>query len=265
MGVPWWNRTVRVTLLPSSFSASAQQSDLYLSSYIINESIAIDAGALGLMSPIEAQAKVRHVLISHSHIDHIATLPIFVDNVYNADRDCVIVHGSQTVLECLQRDVFNGCVWPDFVNMTPGHGSFLKLSPLEPGVAVELDGLRITPVPIAHTVPTLGFVIEDRSAAIAMVSDTGPTNQIWDLANRTPNLKAVFLEASFPNSLADIAEISQHLTPALFAKEIDKIERPVRIVAVHLKPRFRELLEQELRELNRPNLDIVRPGVTYEF
>ena len=238
---------------------------MYLSSYIINDSIAIDAGALGLMSPIEAQAKVRHVLISHSHIDHIATLPIFVDNVHDADRDCVIVHGSQTVLECLQRDVFNGCVWPDFVKMTPEHGSFLKLSLLETGVAVKLDGLRITPVAVAHTVPTLGFMIEDHSAAIAMVSDTGPTDQIWDLANRTPNLKAVFLEASFPNSLADIADISQHLTPALFAKEIDKIKKPLRIIAVHLKPRFRAQLERELRELNRPNLEIVEPGVAYEF
>jgi hypothetical protein len=75
----------------------------------------------------------------------------------------------------------------------------------------------------------------------------------------------VFLEASFPNSMAHIAEISNHLTPALFAREIDKLERPARIIAVHLKPRFRAQLEQELRALNRPNLEIVQPGEAYEF
>lgn len=265
MVIARWNRTVRVTLLPSSFSNQARQSGLYLTSYVINDSIAIDAGSLGLMESIDAQAKIRHVLISHTHIDHIATLPIFVDNVHEANRDCVLVHGSQAVLDCLQQDIFNGCVWPDFVNMTPKHGSFLKLSPLEADVAVDLEGLRITPVAVTHTVPTNGFLIEDRAAAIIIISDTGPTERIWELANRTPNLKAVFLEASFPNSLAHIAEVSEHLTPTLFAKEVAKLKQPTRVIAVHLKARFREQIERELRGLNLPQVEIVQTGVQYEF
>lgn len=256
---------MRVTLLPSSFSDQGRQSGLFLTSYLINDSIAIDAGSLGLLASIDAQAKVRHVLISHSHIDHIATLPIFVDNIHSANRDCVTVYGSKTVLNCLQRNIFNDSIWPDFVNMTPKHGSFLKLSPLEAGVSIDLEGLRITPVSVTHTVPTQGYIIEENSAAVVIASDTGPTAEIWALANRTPNLKAVFLEASFPNSMARIAEISEHLTPALFGKELAKLNQRVRVIAVHMKARFREQIERELRELNLPQIEIVQTGVAYEF
>jgi hypothetical protein len=72
---------------------------------------------------------------------------------------------------------------------------FPKLAVLQPGRTVELEWLRITPIPANHGVPTVGFVVEDEAAAVVLPSDTGPTEKIWRFANRLPNLKAAFLEA----------------------------------------------------------------------
>src|SRR5579871_2430325 len=98
---------------------------------------------------------------------------MLLDNVYQGGGDCVTVHGSDAVLDCLRRDVFNDRLWPDFIRLSAERPPFLRLERLEPGRPVDLDGLRITPVAVDHVVPTLGFVVEDGSAAVVFPSDTG--------------------------------------------------------------------------------------------
>jgi ribonuclease BN (tRNA processing enzyme) len=256
---------MRVTLVPSCITSEGEEPSQYLISYLINETLAIDAGSLGIHGSPRKQAAVRHVLISHTHIDHTATLPIFVENAYEARSDCVTVHGSDPVLESLRRDIFNDRTWPDFVALSNGAFPFLRLERLEPGRPVELEGLRITPIPVNHVVPTLGFLIEDERAAVLIASDTGPTETLWEHANASPKLKAVYLEAAFPNALGRLAESSKHLTPALFGREAAKLTRPATIVAVHIKARYREQVLGELHELGLPNLEIGVLGKPYEW
>ncbi len=256
---------MRVTLLPSASSQPPEPSNLYLTSYLIDGVVAIDAGALGLMQSVTEQSRVRHVFISHSHMDHIATLPLFIDNVYQSRRDCVTVYGSESVLESLRRDMFNGRVWPDYVAMSPADAPFLRLAALRSGESVAVEGLKITPVSVNHTVPTQGFIIEGHSASIVIASDTGPTEEIWRRANQLPSLRAVFLEASFPNSLAQMADLTKHLTPKTFAAEVAKLSQAARVLAVHLKARWRDQIVHELTALNLPGVEIVRPGNEYVF
>ena len=119
-----------------------------------------------------------------------------------------------------------------------------------------LEGLRITAIPVDHVVPTFGFLVEEEGAAVLIVGDTGPTEAIWQFANRTPNLKAVFLEATFPNSMVRLAEVSKHLTPSLFGREIGKLKHRPRVVAVHIKARYRDQIIGELDKLAIPELEI---------
>jgi ribonuclease BN (tRNA processing enzyme) len=256
---------MKIVLVPSSVSERSEDQHQFLTSYLINDTLAVDAGCLGLNGTAQEQARIRHVLISHTHIDHIGSLPIFVENAYEGKRDCVTIHGNEAVLSCLQKDLFNDRVWPDFIRMSTENAPFLKLAKLEAGKTVELEGLRITPVPVNHVVQTFGFIIEDRDSAVAIVSDTGPTDAIWDHANTTPNLKAVFLEATFPESLTWLAEVSTHLTPALFAREVQKLKKPAAIVAVHIKARFRNEVVNELKALGLSYLQIGRFGKPYTF
>jgi hypothetical protein len=111
----------------------------------------------------------------------------------------------------------------------------------------------------------MGFILEDDEAAIAIVSDTNPTNRIWEVINEQRNLKAVLLEASFPNHMEWLAERAMHLTPELFAGELQKLKQPAQVIAIHIKTAFDEQIKQELADLNLPNVEIGVPGKTYEF
>jgi ribonuclease BN (tRNA processing enzyme) len=116
-----------------------------------------------------------------------------------------------------------------------------------------------------HIVPTFGFVLEDDSATVVIVSDTGPTDEIWQRANAAQNLKAVFLEITFPNEMSQIADISKHLTTAMFGAELGKLTRPARVLTIHLKARYAEQISRELDELSLPNVELVQFGRVYEF
>lgn len=256
---------MRITLVPSAFGRSDGTNLQYLTSYLINDTVAVDAGCLGLYGTPQEQARIKHVLISHSHIDHLATLPAFIENAFEGESDCVVIHAGAPVLDCLQRDIFNDRVWPDFINLSRNGVPFLKLKVLESGHPVQLEGLGITPVSVNHLVPTLGFVIEDASSTVVISSDTGPTDEIWEYANRSSNLQAIFLEVTFPNSLGELASIAKHLTPALLAQEALKLKDSVPIYVVHIKARHYDRVMAELRALGLSNVRIAEAGRMYIF
>ena len=162
---------MRVELIPSSIPASDTQ---FLVSFLVNDAVAIDAGALGLLADLDRQEKVQHVFITHEHLDHIASLAIFLENVYRPGPDCVEVLGSQDVLDFLHRDIFNGRVWPDFFELSQPGNTFVSTTVLKPWQPVRRAGLTITPVPVSHSVETLGLVVDDGAAAVGFPSDTGP-------------------------------------------------------------------------------------------
>jgi ribonuclease BN (tRNA processing enzyme) len=246
-------------------SPSGTEGHQYLTSFLVNDTVAIDAGSLGLFGTPHDQARVKHVFLSHTHIDHIASLPVFLENVYEAKADCVTVYGSDTVLDSLQRDIFNNRVWPDFIALSSSEAPFLRLQRLESGKPVEVDGLRVTPVAVDHAVPTMGFIVADAGAAVVFPSDTGPTDEIWERANQEPNLRAVFLEVTFPNAMAKLAAVSKHHTPATFAEDVKKLRRPVQLIAIHLKPASADHVVSELKALGLPNLELRRIGEAYHF
>lgn len=256
---------MKVILVPSGLSDKAGTNCQYTTSYLVNGNVAVNAGSLGFyQSPVE-QAAIRHVFLSHSHIDHLASLPILLDNVIGLTDRPIAVHASEAVQQSLRLDVFNDRIWPNFLTLTHNNMPFVTLHNLVSGQPVEVEGLRITPVWLHHAVPTQGFIIEEPAGSIVIVSDTGPTEEIWQRAAKVSNLRAVFLEASFPNSMTKLADISHHLTPASFVREMQKLPLPVKFYAVHLKAQFRDRVAAELLAHRLPNVEIVEFGRTYQF
>jgi ribonuclease BN (tRNA processing enzyme) len=253
---------MRIELLPSSIPAGDAQ---FLVTFLVNEAVAVDAGSLGLLADLDRQRRVRHVFITHAHLDHIATLPIFLENVYAPGPDCVELLGRADVLDGLHRDVFNGRVWPDFFALSTGADRFLVGTALEPHVPVERAGLTITPLPVAHCVDTLGLLVDDGRVAVAFPSDTGPTTDFWSRLAAVPRLAAVFLECSWPESMAGLAAKTGHLCPSTFAAEVQKLGRDVRVIVVHRKARYAGEIARDLAALGLPNVELVRPGVAYDF
>ncbi len=254
---------MKIRLLGSSVQDPARRQ--YVSSYLINGSVAIDVGCLGFYGTPPEQEAIRHVFLTHSHADHIASLPIFVENAWTPAGNCPRIYGSLETLEAVQRHIFNDVVWPDFVALSRNMPPFLRLCPIKAEEPVEADGLRVIAVPVNHVVPTAGYVVSDGENSVIFGGDTGPTEKLWEVARQTAGLRAVFLEACFPNSLTGLAKASLHLTPEMFAGEIAKIPAGVKVIAVHIKVRYREQVVRELQALRLPNLEIGECEREYEF
>lgn len=256
---------LKITLAPSSHHSRDPGESQYLTSFVINGNVAVDAGSLGFFGEPAEQALVEHVFVSHSHIDHLASFPIFLENIFDLSVVPVTLHASAVTHESVRLDLFNNRLWPDFLKLKVNNRPFVQVAHIEHGQTVEVCGLRLSAISVDHVVPTLGFIIEDGKSAVVIASDTGPTEAIWAKAKQTPNLKAVFLEATFPDDLAGLAKISAHLIPSTFAKEMDKLPADVMFYAVHLKARFRDKVTQELQALQRANLRIAEFGKVYLF
>lgn len=253
---------MKIELLPSSLPPADSQ---FLVSFLVNDTVAFDAGPLGLLADLARQERVRHVFLTHEHLDHIATLPILLENVYRPGPDCVELLGLPHVLEVVRRHVFNGRVWPDFFALSTEADRFVRSTPLTALEPIERAGLAITPIPVSHGIDTIGFLVDDGRAAVAFPSDTGPTDGLWRHLAAAPRLDAVFLEVSFPNGYAGLATTTGHHCPATFAREVAKLDREVRWIVVHRKARFAAEIARELAALRLPGVELVQPGVAYEF
>jgi ribonuclease BN (tRNA processing enzyme) len=234
-----------------------------LTTYVVDGEIAIDAGCLGLHPTSRDASHIRHVFLTHAHIDHVGTLPIFLENGPASDGPPVRVYGPTAALETLREHIFNDRVWVTFEALRRENPAWLELTPIRPEQSVVLDGLRITPVPVAHTVPTFGYIMDDGSSVVVFGADSGPTDRIWELAAATGRLRAVFLECSFPDALEDLATRTCHLTPRLWAREAAKLPAETSVFAVHMKPCYRERIISELAGLADGRARIGEVGRNY--
>jgi ribonuclease BN (tRNA processing enzyme) len=238
----------------------------FAASYIFNGTVAIDAGTIGFISSVDEQRQIQHVFLSHAHLDHISSLPIFLDNVYSHGPGCVSIYGNVEALQTLRTDIFNERVWPDLIRLSPVESPFMTLLPIAAGETVEVDGLRVTAVALEHVVPVLGYVVEDDRASVAIFSDTTTSPMIWNTLNRWPRpLDVLFLECAFPNRMRWLADKARHLTPAQFGECYARLQPQPPVVAVHIKPAFREEIVAELAALNIPRLSVGDANVVYEY
>ena len=142
----------------------------------------------------------------------------------------------------------------------------MEYVPVRAGEEFPVAHLKVTAVPVNHIVPTIGLMVSDEKTTVAFSSDTAETEDFWKMLNRAPRLDALLIEASFPNSMHKLAEVSKHLTPEMLAKELSKLSHNgVDILAVHLKPAYRETLISELAGLNIYGLAVMEPGRVYEW
>jgi len=226
-------------------------------SFLINGTIALDAGALTEALTLEEQSRVRAIVVTHSHMDHVASLPFLVENVFGRTEGPIEVIGTAGVVESLQLHLFNDALWPDFTRI-PNHllptVRFRVVQPLTP---VSVDGLTITAIPVDHTVPTAGYLLQDGKDAVIFSSDTGPTEEIWRVARETPSLRAIFVECSFPDSMEEVADVSRHLTPSRLRNEMTKFPPGVPVNLYHMKPPTLPALRAEVSALASPRVRLL--------
>ncbi len=249
---------MRIRLLDSAFGNGNRRLQ-YATTFLINDTLAIDSGSLGFWGTADDQSRVRNVVITHTHADHVASLPVFVENAYVPGRPPACIWGSDHVLTCLREDLFNDRVFPNLLVLPTPDAPFATLSRLTAETPIEIDGIRVTAVPLTHTVPTFAIVLESNGTGVAIVTDTAPTDRIWEVLNELPHLNAVYLEVTFPNAMSELADVSCHLTPRQFRAELRKLRRPAEIIAVHLKARYHDEVAAEVKALGIEHVRIAEP------
>lgn len=228
----------------------------FLTSFCIDGFLAIDAGCLTQGLSLERQTKITDILISHSHLDHTLSLPFLVDNLFGISQSPLRIWTHDHVIRALREHIFNEVVWPDFTQLPSLEKPSIIFKEIHSESQFEIQHLTITPVQVNHVVTCYGFLIENRASdsAILFTADTCNTDRIWEIAKVCPNLKAVIIDCSFPNDMEDLAVISGHMTPALVAKDLAKLDRDIEVLIYHIKPHFEGLIRDQLNALGIPKL-----------
>lgn len=233
--------------------------------FLLNENVSMDAGSLTRGLTLEEQYKIQSIVISHSHMDHITSLPFLVENVFGKQNEVLTVYCSKESMANIKKNMFNNDTWPDFTKIPAKNLPTITFKEIVPEVSFDIGDLIFLPIRVDHIVPTLGFLITNNNSAILYSSDTAPTKRIWEIANATVNLKAVLLEVSFGNSLEKVAELSKHLVPKTVKEELKKLKRDVPVYLYHLKPPWIKTIKKEIESLKMSNLDFLIQDKKYNF
>jgi ribonuclease BN (tRNA processing enzyme) len=237
----------------------------FLSCFLLNDEIALDAGGLAGPLTLEEQLGVRHVIVTHTHLDHNCGLPFFIDNVFGKLSVPILVYGTAPVVASLKNHMFNDELWPDFTKLPSQKAPTLRFEEIDPEKPFRISGLTFTPVAVDHLIPTVGFVVEDEKAAILYTSDTGPTERVWKVASAHPKLKCVITEISFSDEDAVLARASGHMTPELLKKDLEQLTRDVPVLVTHTKPGHVARIESEIRGHGLDRVELIEQDRTYEF
>lgn len=241
----------------------------HTTSFLIDNSLLVDAGTITTSMDIDELIKIKNILISHVHFDHIKGIPFLTDVVFGRIKEPINIIGVKEVIEDLKKHMLNNIIWPDFTAIPQNDSGFpvIKLREIKDGVFEQVGDFEVKAVRVNHTVPTTGFIIRKKNVSILYTSDTKATEEIWKEAKKTDNLKAAIIEASFPTNTQKIADVSGHFTPAGLKKELAKIESldvPVHIY--HLKAQYDiESMKKELRTINTHKIIFLEDGREYEF
>lgn len=258
---------MKIQLLPSTFDGNGQATlEQRLTCFLIDDRVAVDAGSIAIALTNEQRTKVRDIIVTHPHMDHIASLPIFIDDLYPTLTEPMRIHATREVINLLERDVFNWNVYPRFSELKNNYGPVMEYVPIPASGPFPVAHLTVTAVPVNHIVPTVGLIVSDGEKSVAFSSDTAETEDFWKLLNETQHVDALLIEASFPDRLAKLAEVSRHFTPASLGKELKKLNHNgLDIMAVHIKPAYREEIIEQLKALKIPNLGVMEPGKVYQW
>ncbi|GAC1344093.1 MAG: 3',5'-cyclic-nucleotide phosphodiesterase [Myxococcales bacterium] len=234
--------------------------------FLLDGKVCVDAGAITSTLELDEIIQIDDILLTHSHFDHMKDVPLMSDLLVGNRKTPVLVHGPAETMEAMDKDVFNNRVWPDFRTIPTRENPVMAFSVLPVNKPVQVKGYRVTAVPVQHPVYSVGYVIEKGNQAIAFSGDTGPTDELWKTLNRTPNLKAVFVEMSFPSTLQWLADISGHLTPTTVMSELRKLDRRgARIYLYHLKPAMIAEVKKEVLALGKDFLQVCELDDVYDF
>ena len=221
-------------------------------SFLLDDSTLIDAGTGVGDLTLDELARIDHILVSHSHLDHVLSIGLLADSVARRrsqpQRRPIQVHALPETIDALRRHIFNGVIWPDFTRLPSSEFPVLAFSPFAIGDRLTLGGRQIEVLPAAHTVPAVGFAAHASAGAWVFTGDTGPNPALWQrLADMT--VHTLVIETAFCDDERAVAAISRHLHPAQLQLELQQLHAPTDVYITHIKPGEVEAVMSEVAAL----------------
>ncbi|MDP2154108.1 MAG: 3',5'-cyclic-nucleotide phosphodiesterase [Methylotenera sp.] len=210
-------------------------------SLLLDQDVLIDAGSgVGDLS-MDELLNIGHIFVTHSHLDHIAFIPLLLDAVMGIRTEPITVYARKETLSILKEHIFNWKIWPDFNAIPNSDTPFLRYQEIELGQKLMLGKRKITPLPAHHVVPAVGYHIEGEHHSLVYTGDTTTCDALWHEVNKISRLKYLIIETAFSNEEFELATISKHLCPSLLSQELAKLNvahlaSELEVYITHLKP-----------------------------
>jgi len=245
--------------------------DCRTTSFLVDDRLLVDAGTGVGDLTLDELRRIDHVLLTHSHLDHIAALPLMLDSVAAERVQPLTVHALPQTLQALQAHVFNHLIWPDFTVIPSPEAPFLRMQPLHEGDRLQVAGRQIEVLPAVHTVPAVGYAIAGERGHWVFSGDTERNPRFWQRVNEL-HVAMLVIETAFSQREAVLARRALHLAPETLAQELAQIRYPqgsrYPIYITHTKPAETEAIFAEVEALDlahRHELHWLAAGQTFEI
>lgn len=229
---------------------------------LIDDDVLIDAGTgIGDLE-LSHLDSIRHVFLTHAHLDHVAGLPMLADRIFEEDLDTPLtVYAREETLRAVQDHVFNEVIWPDFSRLPSPENPILRFKVCDPGDTIRIGHRDFYAIDVMHSVPTLGFTVRNSGGAFAVSGDTKTNETLWPVLNACDDLRVLVIEVSFPDEMADIAVEAGHYTPRTLTADLERLKHSPEIWLTGMKPgEEQRILEQVQRCAPGKNIRMLSAG-----
>lgn len=221
---------------------------LRTTSLLIDDDVLIDAGSGVGDLTLEEMRKIRHIYLTHSHMDHFTFLPLLVDSIFDTTKAPIVVHGQAATIEALQKHIFNWVIWPDFAKLPTPDKPVMRYEIIEPNRMYERENRIFETIAVNHIIPCMGYRVSSETGSFAFSGDSTTQDHFWDVLNQRDSLDLLIVEAAFPNSEQELSLKAGHYTPNLLGTDIAKLKHQPKIYLSHTKPGQEELIVKECKQ-----------------
>lgn len=218
---------------------------LRTTSFLVDDDILIDAGSGVGDLTLDEMAAIRHVFLTHSHLDHVAFIPLMLDSIFERRSEPLIVHGLAATIDALQRHIFNWVIWPDFGRLPSAERPVLRYKEMKPGEVMQMGVRSFEMISVGHAVPAAGYRVACPTGVFAFSGDTCTNDSFWQALNAHDRLDVLIVETAFSNADLAISLLAKHYCPSLLAADLEKLRHRPEIYLTHAKPAEEEVIVAE--------------------
>jgi ribonuclease BN (tRNA processing enzyme) len=227
---------------------------------LIDDTLAIDAGALTSTLSFDEQSAIRSVLLTHRHWDHVKDMPgfgftVFSKIVAGLPVVPVEVYSALDVRDTLIAQTMSEGYWLNLFEVPDTDRPVFRHRLVTPGEEFAVGQYRICPIVAKHSVPTVGYEIHDAAGQVVYYTgDNGPGSaDNWVKASP----QVMITECTYSNAqrAIDSGDMFGHLCPSQLEVELGRYRAVKgylpRVYVIHVNPIFEADIAREIGTVAR--------------